>query len=169
MKGIVILYTLVLSLAFLLPGIAIAQSSPPQGAIAQSSPPQAPITQPEPDSACYLRQPDGSVVDLSTLCVKTPTTGISPGASFVSNFQSLANSYPPQVRQELNQYSEKHTDSAIASAKTTCRVLRYGGTQAALTRRRALASYNPSSSEVAKQQITESLAINQYCPEFANR
>lgn len=159
MKGVVILYTVVLFLASLLFGIAIAQPSAPQGAIAPA----------EPDSPCYLRQADGTVVDLSSWCIKKPATTISPGAPFVTNFRSLANSYPPQIRQELNQYTDKHTNSAIASAKTTCRVLRYGGAQAELTRRRALASNKSSPSEVARQQITYSLAINQYCPELANR
>lgn len=159
MKGIVILYTVVLFLASLLFGIAIAQPPAPQGAIAPT----------EPDSVCYLRQSDGTIVDLSAWCVKQPAATISPRASFVSNFRSLANSYPPQIRQELNQYTDKHTASAIASAKTTCRILRYGGAQAELTRRRALASKKSSPSEVARQQITYSLAINQYCPEFANR
>ncbi len=159
MKGIVILYTIAFWFTTLLPGVAIAQNSPPP----------ANSLQEEPDTPCYLRQADGTVVDLSSWCVKTPPTVISPGSSFVTNFRSLAQNYPPDVRQQLNQYSEKQRDSAIASAKTTCRVLRYGGAGAELTRRRALAAANSSSTEVAKQQIIYSLAINQYCPEFANR
>ncbi|HEY9613945.1 DUF732 domain-containing protein [Allocoleopsis sp.] len=158
MKGTVILYTIAFFLATLRPGVAIAQSSPPQ----------ADSLQQEPDTPCYLRQADGTVIDLSSWCVKTPPTVLSPSGSFVSNFRSLAKNYPPNVREQLNQYTEKQRDSAIASAKTTCRVLRYGGTGAELTRRRALAASNSSSTEVAKQQIIYSLAINQYCPEFAN-
>lgn len=159
MKGAVILYVAILLLVALLPGVAIAQSlSPPAENFLE-----------EPDSPCYVRQSDGTVIDLSSWCVKNPPAVLSPSASFVSNFRSLAKNYPPNIRQELNQYSEKQRDSAIASAKTTCRVLRYGGAQAELTRRRALAAYKSSSSEVAKQQITYTLAVNQYCPEFANR
>ncbi|AFZ18766.1 DUF732 domain-containing protein [Allocoleopsis franciscana] len=159
MKGTVIRSVAILSLVVLLPGVAIAQSL--------SSPAQNFLE--EPDSPCYVRQSDGTVIDLSSWCVKNPPAVLSPSASFVSNFRSLAKNYPPNIRQELNQYSEKHRDSAIASAKTTCRVLRYGGSQAELTRSRALAAYHSSPSEVAKQQITYALAINQYCPEFANR
>lgn len=159
MKGAVILSTAILSVVVLLPGVAIAQSL--------AAPVESVLE--EPDSPCYVRQSDGTVIDLSSWCVKTPPTVLSPGASFVSNFRSLAKNYPPNIRQELNQYSDKHGASAIASAKTTCRVLRYGGSQAELTRRRALAAYNSSSSEVAKQQITYALAVNQYCPEFGNR
>lgn len=168
MKGAVILYTALLSLVALVPGVAIAQSAASQAVIGQSLPPTQSVLE-EPDSPCYVRQSDGTVIDLSSWCVKTPPTVLSPGASFVSNFRSLAKNYPPNIRQELNQYSDKHGASAIASAKTTCRVLRYGGSQAEFTRRRALAAYNSSSSEVAKQQITYALAVNQYCPEFANR
>ncbi|HEY9831496.1 MAG TPA: hypothetical protein V6D26_13010 [Stenomitos sp.] len=159
MKGAVILYAAIFWLVALIPGVAIAQSV---------LPPAASVLE-EPDSPCYVRQSDGTVIDLSSWCAKNPPAVLSPRASFVSNFRSLAQNYPPNIRQELNQYSDKHGASAIASAKTTCRVLRYGGAQAELTRRRALAAYNSSSAEVAKQQITYTLAVNQYCPEFANR
>ena len=161
MKGIVILYTAALSLVSVLPSTgAIAPWAVPK-AIAQFSE--------EPDTPCYVRQSDGTVLDLSGWCIKKSTATISPGAPFVTNFRALTNNYPPKIRQELNQYTEKHTDSAIASAKTTCRVLRYGGAQAELTRRRALAAYKSSPGEVARQEITDALAINQYCPEFGNR
>lgn len=149
MKSVVIVYSAAFSLVSLLPEIVIAQE--------------------EPDTPCYVRQSDGTVVDLSAWCIKNPAPTITPGAAFVSNFRSLANTYPAKIRQELNQYSDQHTNSAIASAKTTCRVLRYGGAQAELTRRRALASAKSSASEVAKQEVIYTLAINQYCPEFSDR
>ncbi|HEY9600455.1 MAG TPA: DUF732 domain-containing protein [Allocoleopsis sp.] len=130
----------------------------------------AAIAQDESDYPCYLRQPDGTTVDLSAWCTKTPATRtLSPNAGFVANFRTMANQYPSSIQQELNRYSEESRDSAIAAAKTTCRVLRYGGTSAALTRQRALVSDNSSPSNAAKQQIIYSLAVNQYCPEFATR
>ena len=107
--------------------------------------------------------------DLSRLCIQTPKPTLSPSAGFDSNFRSLANSYPPNIRQELNQYGNEYRDSMIASAKTTCRVLRYGGSNAVLTRMRTLTAYKPSASEAAKQQVAYSLAVNQYCPDAANR
>jgi hypothetical protein len=149
MKSFIILCAAVFSFMFLLPTLAFAQR--------------------EPDSPCYLRQSDGTVVDLSRLCVQTPKPTLSPNAGFDSNFRSLANSYPPNIRQELNQYGNEYRDSMIASAKTTCRVLRYGGSNAVLTRMRTLAAYNPSASEAAKQQVAYALAVNQYCPDAANR
>ena len=149
MKYTVILYTAMIGLVSVLPIRASAQN--------------------EPDSPCYLRQSDGTVVDLSAWCVQSSPATLSPSGGFDSNFRSLSNQYPPNVQQELNQYAEEHRASAIASAKTTCRVLRYGGARAELTRRRALAAHNSSPSEVAKQQIAYSLAVNQYCPELANR
>lgn len=150
MKHFVILSTAVLSFTCLLSTYAIAQV--------------------EPDYPCYWQQPDGTTVDLSAWCTKTPATrALSPNAGFISNFRTMANQYPSNIKQELARYSEENRDSAIAAAKTTCRVLRYGGTRAALTRQQALASDNSSPSNAAKQQIIYSLAVNQYCPEFATR
>ncbi|HEY9726046.1 MAG TPA: DUF732 domain-containing protein [Chroococcales cyanobacterium] len=150
MKRALLLSTFVLSLAGFLSTSALAQE--------------------ESDYPCYLRQPDGTTVDLSAWCTKTPTTrALSPNAGFVSNFRTMTSQYPSNVQQELNRYSEENRDSAIAAAKTTCRVLRYGGTRAALTRQQALVSDYSSPSNTAKQQIIYSLAVNQYCPEFATR
>lgn len=149
MKRAVILSTVVLPVTLLLLSPAIAQ---------------------EPDAPCYLRQTDGTIVDLSTWCKKsTPPTVLSPNVAFVANFQAIANNYPDTVRQQLNRYANDERDSAIASAKTTCRVLRFGGRSAQLKRQQALASYDPSPSGVARRQIINSLAVNQYCPELANR
>lgn len=160
MKNAVIWCTAILSVACFLSTPAIASTV--QRAIAQL--PE------EPDTACYLRQEDGTTIDLSAWCVKdVPTTPLSPSAAFLTNFRSMTQNYPANVRQELNRYADSNKDSAIAAAKTTCRVLKFGGQQAASTRRQALASYNSSSSEAARQQIIHSLAVNQYCPEYTNR
>lgn len=154
MKSAVIWCTAILSLGCFFSTLAIASTM--QGAIAQL--PE------EPDTSCYLRQQDGTIIDLSAWCVKAaPPTPLSSNAAFLTNFRSMTQNYPANVRQELNRYVDSNKDSAIAAAKTTCRVLRFGGQQAALTRRQALASYNSSSSEAARQQIIHSLAVNQYC------
>jgi hypothetical protein len=150
MKHFVILSTAVLSFAYVLSTGAIAQE--------------------EPDYACYWQQPDGTTVDLSSWCVRTsPSRTLPASAGFVSNFRTMANQYPSNIKQELERYTEENRDSAIAAAKTTCRVLRYGGMRAELTRQQALASNDSSPSEAARRQIVHSLAVNQYCPEFANR
>lgn len=122
---------------------------------------------------CYWRQSDGSVVDLSTLC-EGNTTGnaeitLTPHEAFVTNFQAMIRQYPDEVRQALSSYITESSNSAIAAAKTTCRVLKFGGEGAAQRRQARLTANNASPIEKAKQDIIQTLAINHYCPEFASR
>lgn len=146
-----LLFATALSVASFLPTPTIAQAIPQ-----------------EPDVACYLRQPNGTVVDLSYLCRKNSKAIVSSDGIFLANFRAMANQYPANVRQELNNYSNQNSDSAIAAAKVTCRILRFGGTSAASTRLEKLASDDPSPAGQARQQLIYSLAINQYCPEFSS-
>ena len=118
---------------------------------------------------CYWRNAEGTTIDLSSLCQKQSQTSVSPEAAFVTNFRSMASQYPDNIRQELNSYINQNRDSAIASAKVACRVLRFGGMKAQSTRRQALASDASSPSDTARQEIIQSLAVNQYCPESASR
>lgn len=119
---------------------------------------------------CYWQKPDGTTADLSNLCQQSGSaTRLSGDAAFVADFQARISQYPDGIRQTLNTYINQNRDSAIASAKTTCRVMRFGGTAAVLKRREALTSDSSSPSEAARLQIIEPLAINYYCPEFASR
>lgn len=148
-----------IKLAAILSFIAIALASlVPTPAIAQ-----------ENNYLCYWGNADGTTMDLSSLCQKPSETSLSPDAAFVTNFRSMASRYPDNIRQALDSYINQNRDSAIASAKVTCRVLRFGGMKAESTRRQALASDASSPSDAARQQIIQSLAINQYCPESASR
>jgi hypothetical protein len=113
------------------------------------------------DYPCYL-QSANRTVDLSKLCGHP--AGVSANSTFVSDFQALASQYPTQVNQALNQYIGQNQASAIAAAKTTCRVIKFGGSSAAETRQRALLAYNNSPVAQAKQQITASLAATHFCP-----
>lgn len=132
---------------------------PPTGAVAQES-----------DYVCYWQKSDGSTTALSNLCRQSSsTTKLSGDAAFVADFQSMASQYPNSIRQALNIYINQNRDSAIASAKTTCRVLRFGGTAAVSKRRETLTADNSSPIEAARLQIIEPLAINYYCPEFTSR
>ena len=118
---------------------------------------------------CYWRNADGTTRDLSSLCQKQSQTSVSPEAAFVTNFRSMASQYPDNIRQALDSYINQNRDSAIASAKVACRVLKFGGMNAQSTRRQALASDASSPSDTARQEIIQSLAVNQYCPESASR
>lgn len=119
--------------------------------------------------SCYLRDSSGRTMNLSSLCQggNAPAAPRVPARSFVADFRSLANRYPSEVQQELNDYVQRNRDSAIAEARTTCRVLKYGGAQAAAVRQRAISSRDASSFSQAKQTITRTLAISHYCPEYA--
>lgn len=123
----------------------------------------------ENDYLCYWRNPDGTTRDLSSLCQKPSQTKRSPDGAFVADFRAMASRYPDNIRQSLDSYINQNRDSAIASAQVTCRVLRFGGIKAQSTRRQALASDASSPGDAARQQIIQSLAVNQYCPEFASR
>ena len=147
-KLAVVLFAVALCLVYLLSIPAIAQDS---------------------NYLCYWGNSDGSVIDLSPLCQQTTTTTRSPKATFLVDFRAMASRYPDSIRQQLDKYTNENGDSAIASAKTTCRVLKYGGTTAELKRRQSLASYDSSPSAQARLQTIYALAINHYCPEFANR
>ncbi|MGV0023782.1 hypothetical protein [Phormidesmis priestleyi] len=114
------------------------------------------------DYPCYF-QSANRTVDLSKLCGQNPTA-VSANSAFVNDFQSLASQYPPQISQALNQYIGQNQASAIAAAKTTCRVMKFGGPSAAETRQRALLAYSSSPAAQAKQQITASLAVTHFCP-----
>lgn len=148
MKRAVILFPAAIAFASFLPTPAIAQDD---------------------NYLCYWRNADGMTMDLSSICQKQSQTRLSPEAAFVTNFRSMASQYPDNIRQALDSYINQNRDSAIASAKVACRVLRFGGMQAQSTRRQALASNASSPSDAARQDIIQSLAVNQYCPESASR
>ncbi len=120
----------------------------------------------EADYPCYFQSSNHRTVDLSKLCGQSVSPPLSSDAAFLSNFQKLASNYPTPVSQALNQYIGQNRASAIAAAKSTCRVIKLRGTAAQETRRRALMSYDAAPDAQAKQQITASLAVTHYCPEL---
>ncbi|KAM3096485.1 DUF732 domain-containing protein [Phormidesmis sp. 146-35] len=113
------------------------------------------------DYPCYM-QGENRLVDLSKLCGQP--VSMPANSAFVSDFQTLAGQYPTQVNQALSQYIGQNQGSAIAAAKTTCRVVKFGGSTATETRQRALLAYNNSPVDQAKQQITADLATTHFCP-----
>lgn len=147
MKLALILSAVPLSLASIVPTRFIAQES---------------------NYVCFMEKPDGTMTDLSKMC-QPPSPKLTGDAAFLADFESMANQYPYNVKQALDKYIKQNRDSAIASAKTTCRVLKSGGMAAQSERRERLAADNPSPSEQARLQIIEPLAISYYCPEFASR
>ena len=121
------------------------------------------------DEICFWQRPDGQFVDLSELCGQSNSaTGLSPEDAFLSAFQQQAQQYPETVQRSLNTYVTQEQNSALASAQAACRVLQYGGVEAAQRRLQALASYNNSASATARQNMTQSLAIAHLCPEFSD-
>jgi hypothetical protein len=118
-------------------------------------------------AVCYWQSNTGQTIDLSSLCGQaTPSTRAS------TPFQSLLKSYPPNIQQNVTQHIQQNQASVIAQAKTTCRILRYGGQQAATTRRQALTNYLANSkgdneASQARQATIDAYAIANYCPEFA--
>ena len=127
----------------------------------------SPVLAQESDYSCYLHS-NHRTVDLSKLCGQS-SSPLSSDAAFLSSFQKLASEYPTQVSQALSLYTGQNQASAIAAAKTTCRVIKLGGTSAQETRRSALMSYDAASNAQAKQQITASLAVTHYCPELGRQ
>jgi hypothetical protein len=112
---------------------------------------------------CYWQSSTGQMIDLSTIC------GPSPAKSDrLTVLQSHLKNYSPAIQQEVSQYIEQHRPSVSAQAQTTCRTLRYGGQQAANTRRAALIAYEGGSEAIqARQEAIDATAIVTYCPEFA--
>jgi Protein of unknown function (DUF732) len=121
----------------------------------------------EADYSCYLQNSNNRIIDLSKLCGQP--TAPPTADSFVANYQQLAGQYSPPVRQALNQYIGQNRASAIAAAKTTCRVLKFAGSSAAVDRQRALLSYDSSPDTQAKHQIAASLAVTHFCPQLNGR
>jgi hypothetical protein len=130
-----------------------------------------PVAAQESDAPCYLRTGSGQIVNLTRLCGGSGTIAAppTPNSTFISDFQTLAKQYPTEVSQALDRYLSRDRDRAIAAAKATCRVLKLGGPQAEAVRQKALAARDPSAYGKAQRQITSSLAIAHYCPEFAVR
>ncbi len=120
----------------------------------------------EADYPCYFQSSNHGIVDLSKLCGQSVSPPLSSDAAFLSSFQKLASGYPTPVSQALSQYIGQNQASAIAAAKSTCRVIRLRGAAAQETRRRALISYDAAPNAQARQQITASLAVTHYCPEL---
>jgi|GEM_PF-2031445 len=120
---------------------------------------------------CYWRRLDGTVVNLSKLCRQqvTNSTNLSADAAFIADYQALANQYPDNIRQGLQSYIDQNSDSAIASALATCRVLKFGGKAAELSRRQSLTASDSSPITIARNQIIPALAINHYCPGLRER
>jgi Protein of unknown function (DUF732) len=125
-----------------------------------------PVLAQDVDYPCYL-QSENRLVDLSKLCGHPVAAPQSANSAFVNDFQSLASQYPTSINQALNQYISQNSASAIAAAKATCRVIKFGGSPAVATRQRALLAYTNSPTTQAKQQITASLAVSHFCPEVA--
>lgn len=124
----------------------------------------------ESDYVCFWQKPDGTMMDMSNFCRQSSSkTKLSGDAAFVADFQAMASQYPDNIRQALDSYIQQNRDSAIASAKTTCRVLRTGGMLAQSKRRGKLAANDSVPTEQARVQIIEPLAISHYCPEFASQ
>ena len=123
----------------------------------------------EADYPCYFQSSNHRIVNLSKLCGQSVSPPLSSDAAFLSSFQKLASAYPAPVSQALNQYIGQNQVSAIAAAKTTCRVIKLGGPSAQETRKRALMSYSAAPNAQAKQQITASLAVTHYCPELGGQ
>ncbi len=129
----------------------------------------SPVLAQETDYPCYWRNSSGQVINLGNLC-KDRSSQSTPNAEIpsASTLQALIHNYPEAVSQDLNRYFSRNYDRAIAEAKTACRVLRYGGSAAAEVRQQALARRDSSTYSEARRQITTSIALTHYCPEFAN-
>jgi hypothetical protein len=114
-------------------------------------------------AVCYWQSATGETIDLSSLCGQAA----NPNQA-ANSLQSLLKTYPPNIQQDVTQYFQQNRDSVMAQAQTTCRILRYGGEQAANTRRQALVSYHGGNEAVQARQATiDAYAIGNYCPEFA--
>lgn len=131
----------------------------------------APVAAQESDAPCYLRTGSGQIINLTRLCGGSGTIAPAPtpNSAFISDFQALAKQQPAEVSQALDRYLTRDRDRVIADAKATCRVLKLGGPQAETVRQNALAARDSSAAGKARRQITRSLAIAHYCPEFAVR
>jgi hypothetical protein len=106
------------------------------------------------DAICY-GQIGGQNLDLSKLCGQVPSTA-QPKA------------YPEAIGQGVAQYIQQNQDSVIAQAKTTCRILQYGGPQAAATQRQGLIEYQGGTKEIGlRQEAIDAYAIANYCPDQA--
>lgn len=122
------------------------------------------------DYPCYWQTSQGRIVNLATLCNDRPTQAArSADAAFLDDFQRMAGRYSGETGQVLNRYLNQQRDGAIAEAKTTCRVLQSGGWEAESTRREALAARDSSEAGNIRRQITRTLAVVHYCPQFAVR
>ncbi len=107
------------------------------------------------DAICYGQIGDQNL-DLSKLCGQVPST--TPPA---------LKAYPEAIGQGVAQYIQQNQDSVIAQAKTTCRILQYGGPQAAATKRQALIEYQGGGKGIeARQEAIDAYAIANYCPEM---
>ncbi|MBE9030327.1 hypothetical protein IQ266_11350 [filamentous cyanobacterium LEGE 11480] len=122
---------------------------------------QAQTPQPHPDSICYWQSNGGSTIDLSQIC------GVqnSPRQSTGINLSAL-DRYPETIQKQLKQSIQTNPKRFLTQAKTTCRVLRYGGHKAAQVRQQALRKISSSAASLARQQVTTDYAIANYCPEF---
>jgi Protein of unknown function (DUF732) len=119
------------------------------------------------DSTCYWHMANNQVVNLDRLC--GTQTVLSGDAAFLADFQKLAGQYSGTIKESLTAYVTRDRDSAIAAAKTTCRVLRFGGVAAATNHKQALMDYTAVPDIQARQQITVALATSYYCPEFSGQ
>ena len=114
------------------------------------------------DSVCYWQSSTGQMTDLSTLC------GQPDPSSSSTLLQPFLKAYPHNIQQDVIRYIEQNRDSVAAQAKTTCRILQYGGQQAAATRRQSLIAYQGSGEAIQARQATiDAYAVANYCPGFA--
>ncbi|AFY67093.1 hypothetical protein [Geitlerinema sp. PCC 7407] len=123
----------------------------------------------EPDFLCYWQDDSGAVVDLSGLCRGGGRSPEDANTLFLQDFQAIARQSPASVQPDLVSSITDFPDSAIAAAKTTCRVLRFAGPAAAQQRKARLAALTGSASGSARQDLIHTLALQHYCPDLAGR
>lgn len=123
----------------------------------------------EPDFLCYWQDDAGTVVDLSNICNGGRRSPEDANTLFLRDFQAIARQSPTSVQPELVSSITDFPDSAIAAAKTTCRVLRFAGPAAAQQRKTRLAALTASASGSARQDLIHTLALQHYCPDLAGR
>ena len=120
---------------------------------------QAPAAQ---TPVCYWESAPGSTIEVSRLCGTGLASPASPGIILPASLKR----YPETVQKQVQTAIQANPRRFLTQARTTCRVLRYGGVNAANVQRQALTQSRSDAVFLAQQQMVADYAIANYCPQF---
>ncbi len=82
----------------------------------------------------------------------------------------MVSQQPQDIQNRLNLYLDRHSDLALFTAKNTCASLGFVGRSLAdVAREQEQTSFVATPTDLARRQISNTLAVQYLCPNYAQR